>query len=475
MSPDDLTVSGTTADDDRTLSMTVVGAVTTGRPPDSVVTVRIHNGGPTTARFRVFAVDDWSSNGPVPAEPSLVDLRPGRQRDVLVHTGRPWVRPFGRERSGAVTVYADLDGEIVVGTRYEVPAVLSQVVVGAAAVLLLAGLGVAIARPDTDGGRYPLAVPAVTAEPSFPPPPPVDPNALPADIVYDTAYDTAAATPVLVDRDRNVTTLPAGGRVTSAVKVPAGWVVARESGGVVHVRGSEVVDLAPGTSFWVDSTGSRVLIDNRPGTLTVVSLIDGSRMSVIDELPDYVRIVNWDTLTVLVNVNGRYDRWLPGFAYLETPSLFAGNYLGAANGEVIIYQRDGTLDCILRVPDLFRPIGPALRCGFGVSVDGEALRGRWSAVSPGGRYAAVPDVNGSAFMAPLPAMLRGRAGFEPITGLPGPITDLTWRDSVTAVVLVRGDDANVWTCSGAGEPCRPMPLKAPNGSKPALLAPRIPA
>lgn len=465
MSPDDLTVSGTAAGGHPALSMSVIGSVTAGRPPGSVATVRIHNRGSVTARMRVFAVDDWSSDGPAPTEPSLIDLRPGCRRDVLVHTGRPWVRPFSRERSGAVTVYADLDGEIVAGARYEVPAVLSRVAVGAAAVLLLVGLGAAIVRPDTGRVHYPLVVASATPEPSEPPPPPVDPNSLPADVVYDT---------VLVDRTRTTTALPPGGRITAAVKVPSGWVVAREGGGVLHVRGRDVLALAAGSSFWVDRTGSRVLIDDRPGNLTVVSLIDGSKQPVTD-LPDEVTIVSWDALTVLVRVEGRYDRWLPGYPYLATPSHFVGTYLGAADGEVVIYRREGTLDCILRVPDLFRPVGPALRCGFGVSVDGDALRRRWSAVSPGGRYAAVLDRNGSAFVAPLPAMLSGRAGFQPVTGLPGPITDLTWRDSTTAAVLVGGDDANVYTCTGVGRPCSPVPLDAPAGSAPVLLAPRIPA
>jgi hypothetical protein len=472
MSPEDLAVSDASAGEGRAVTMTVVDVVTTGRPPAVVATVRIHNGGPVTARMRLFAVDDWSSAGPVPTEPSHLDLPAGRRGDVLVRTGRPWVRPFSRQRAGAVTVHADIGGEIVAGARYGARPVLSRVAVGAAAVVLLAVFGVVAVRPATDGVRYPLVVPEVTAEPADPPPP-ADPNALPADLVYDAA----AGASVLVDRNRTVTVLPPGGRVTAAVKVPSGWVVARETGGVLHVRGNDVVDLAPGAGnppFWVDGTGTRVLIDGRPGKLTVVSLPDGSRESVTD-LPAHVRIVSWDALTVLVSVGGRYDRWLPGHPYLETPSQFAGSYLGAANGEVVLYLRDGTLDCILRVPDLFLPIGPALRCGFGVPVDGEALRGRWSAVSPGGRYAVMPGPNGSAFVAPLPAMLSGRAGFEPVTGLPGPITDLMWRDSATAAVLARGDDANIWTCTGAGRPCRPTALDAPAGLTTAHLVPRIPA
>lgn len=483
MSPDDLTVSGGVrgaggpALSMTALSMTVVDAVTTGRPPASVVTLRVRNGGRVAARVRLFAVDDWSSAGAVAAEPEHLHLSPGREREVLVSTGRPWMRPFSRDRLGAVTVYADLDGEVFAGPRYEVAPILSRFTVVAAAVVLLAGLGAAVARPaDRTGVHYRLAVPTAPADETGPPP--AEPTGRPADVVYDVP-GAGPHSPVLVDREGTATPLPAGAPVTAAVKVPSGWVVKR--GNVLYLRGSDVVDLGPG-DFWVDGTGTQVLVDGRPqgsaGGVTVRSLPDAAQASVAD-LPAHVRIVNWDAVTVLVSVRDdgghwRYDRWMAGRPYLQTPSTFEGTYLGAANGEVVIHQRDGTLDCILRVPDLFRPIGPALRCGFGVVVDDVALRGRWSAVSPGGRYAAVPGPNGSAYVAPLPAMLSGRAGFQPVTGLPGPIADIVWRDGTTAAVLARGDAANVWTCVGAGQACRPRPLDGPAGLVPVQLASRTP-
>ncbi|GIJ66669.1 hypothetical protein [Virgisporangium ochraceum] len=484
MSPDDLTVSGgVRAVGGPTLSMTavsmtVVDAVTTGRPPASVVTLRVRNDGPVAARMRLFAVDDWSSAGPVPTEPEHLHLSPGREREILLSTGRPWTRPFSRHRVGAVTVYADLDGEVLAGPRYGVRPVLGRFTVLAAAAVLLAGLGAAILRPaDGTGVHYRLAVPTAPAEETGPPP--AEPTGRPTDVVYD-APRAATRTPVLVDREGAATPLPPGGPVSAAVKVPSGWVVKR--GNVLYLRGGDVFDLGPG-EFWVDGTGTQVLVDSRPpgtaGGVAVRSLPDATRASAAD-LPAHVRIVNWDAVTALVSVRDdgghwRYDRWMPGRPYLQTPSPFEGTYLGAANGEVVIHQRDGTLDCILRVPDLFRPVGPALRCGFGVVVDDVALRGRWAAVSPGGRYTAVPGPFGAVYVAPLPAMLSGRAGFEPVTGLPGPVVDLIWRDGVTAAMLAGNDFRHVWTCAGAGLVCRPTPLDVPAGLTPVQLAPRIPA
>jgi len=254
---------------------------------------------------------------------------------------------------------------------------------------------------------------------------------------------------------------------------------------VLYLRGREALDLAPGIanpSFWVDETGTGVLIDGRDGragAVTVMSLPAGLPEPAVT-LPAHVQVVDWLGAAVLVSVRDatgswRYDRWSTGRPYTETPSTFEGSYLGVADGALVIHQRDGTLDCIVRVPDLLRPASQALRCGFGVPVDSDVLRGRWSAVSPGGRFAAVPGPNRSAYFAPLSAMLNGRAGFEPATGLPGPIVDITWRDGITAAVLVYGDDAHIWACAAASGACRATPLDGPSGLFPVQLAARVPA
>jgi hypothetical protein len=483
------------------VSMIFVGVVTTNRPAISVATVRVVNGGAVVARPRVFAVDDWSSSGPVPAEPPRVELAPGRHRDVLVRMRRPWLRPLSRRRTGAVSIYADIDGTVVAGPQYEVPPTLRWAAVVAAVVVLLAGLGTAVLRPIGRPGDSPPGAASTVPVVRSSPPHAADPgdapdgSGLPADVVFDGRADDDANThtPVLVDRDRGATPLPPGGQVTAAVKVPSGWVVKRRVNGdpagarfhVSYLRGREVKDLAPGAAnplFRVDGTGTRVLIDGRDGragTVTVISLPAGTPEAAI-ALPAHVRVVDWLGTTVLVDVDDgagswRYDRWLIGRPYDQTPSTFEGSYLGVAGDALVIHQRDGTLDCIVRVPDLFRPAGQAFRCGFGVPIDGDVLRRRWSAVSPGGRHAAVPGPNGSAYFAPLAAMLNGRAGFAPATGLPGPIVDITWRDPDTAAVLVHGDDAHIWTCAAGGGACRATSLDRPSSLFPVQLVARVPA
>jgi hypothetical protein len=116
-----------------------------------------------------------------------------------------------------------------------------------------------------------------------------------------------------------------------------------------------------------------------------------------------------------------------------------------------------------------------LRCGFGVPLDSGVLHDRWSAVSPGGRFLAVPGPNRSAYFAPLPAMLQGLVGFAPATGLPGPVRDITWRDSGTAALLVGGDDARIWTCAADRADCRATPIVRPGDLSPVRLVPRVPA
>jgi hypothetical protein len=158
------------------------------------------------------------------------------------------------------------------------------------------------------------------------------------------------------------------------------------------------------------------------------------------------------------------------------PNPFAGSFLGAAaGGAVAIHQRDGELDCIVQVSDLAQPAKHSLRCGFGVPVDSEVLHDRWSAVSPGGRFVAVPGPNRSAHFAPMPAMLKGLVGFEPAAGLPGPVLDVAWRDGTTAALLVRGDDTRIWACAADRVTCRATPIGGPAGLSPVRLVARVPA
>lgn len=499
-----------TAPDRPSMTMTLLGVRTTNRPPVSVGTVRVANTGNVTVRPGLFAVDDWSSAGPVPAEPPRVELRPGRHRDVLVRTRRPLVRPISRQRTGGVTVYADLGGGPVAGPVYQVEPLISRAVVTVAVAVLLVGLGAIFLRPA--GGpdeRAPDAAPTVvteqpgatSAEPSPPatdPPPATDQpadGALPADVVFDVlaADDANTHTPVLVGRDRGTVALPPGGQIMAAVKVPSGWVVKRQVIGdpagtrfrVLYLRGTDVLDLTPGIpnpSFRVDGTGTRVVIDGRDGTagaVTVVSL-PGAAAEATTALPAHVRVVDWLGAAILLSVRDadgtwRYDRWFTGRPYEEAPSLFTGSFLGTTGaGALTIHQRDGALDCIIQVPDLLTSTRQAYRCGFGVSVDSEVMLGRWSAVSPGGRFIAVPGTNGSAYFAPLPAMLSGRAGFEPSVGLPEPIVDIKWRDGFTAAVLVRGD-TRMWACAASGGACRATSIDGPAGLFPVQLAARAPA
>jgi hypothetical protein len=474
-----------------TVSMSLLGVHTTTRPPVSVATVRVANTGDVTLRLALVAVDDWSSAESVPVEPPEVDLRPGQHRDVLVRTRRPLMRPLSRQRAGAVSVYADVDGGLVAGPVYEVPPSISRLAVAVGVAVLLVGVGAFALRPDPPARQaaFPSATPA---EPS---PPPIDDGTLPADVVFDAPVPDDANThmPVLVGRDRATVPLAAGGRVTAAVKVPSGWVVKRQVVGdpagirfrVSHVRAGEVRDLAPGVanpSFWVDRTGTRVLIDGRdgaPGAVSVVAL-PGVATEVTTELPAHVRVVGWLGDAVLVSVRDadgvwRYDRWRTDEHYAESPSLITGSFLGAtASGVLTVHQRDGILDCIVQVADLMSWTQQAKRCGLGVPVDSELMLGRWSAVSPAGRFIAAPGPNGSAYFAPLPAMLGGRAGFAPTVGLPGPIADITWRDGFTAAMLVRGDDLRVWACAASGGACRAIPVNGPPGLVPVRLAARAP-
>lgn len=363
-------------------------------------------------------------------------------------------------------------GDVITGPDLTVPPGLIKglAVVG---VMVLAGVGATfVQRGGAATVRYPLAVPSPAVE-EFIPRPAVAVTELPADLVFG-----AGDTTVLVDRDRRETPLPPGGPVTAAVKVPSGWVVGRD-GRVLHVRDDGTTDLPPGPTFHVDVTGTRVLIDRGGGRATVWSIPAG-RPEVSTDLPAHVRVVGWLGAAVLLSVRDdegrwRYDRWFPGGPYEEAPSTIEGNFLGVVGEALVLHQRDGTLDCVVRVPDLFRPIGPALRCGFGVTVDGELPRGRWEAVSPGGGFAAVPGPNGSVHVASLPAMLGGRAGFASLTGLPGPVVGLIWRDAATVAVLVRGDVPHIWSCVIVyGTGCRSTPLNGPAGLTPLLLATRQP-
>jgi hypothetical protein len=485
------------------VSMTLLDVVTTSRPPVSEATVRVANSGNVTVRPRLSAVDDWSAAGSVPAEPPEVELRRGRHRDVRVATRRPLVRPFSRHRRGSVTVYADLDGTPVPGPGYDVPPVVSRiaVVIGVVAVLV-AGLGAVLLRPtERPAGPSPAATaPDATAgvERSTDPPPageaPADPNAAPADIVFDTPDDASPHTPVLVARDRSTVSLPPGGRITTAVKVPSGWVVKRQMAAgessrirfrVQYVRGGEVLDLAPGVpdpSFWVDEIGTRIAIDGRDGqtgAVTVLSL-PGLVAEATTALPEHVRVVAWLGAAVLVSTRDtagswHFGQWSVADPYVDVPSRFTGSFLGTGGGALAIHQRDGELDCVVQIADIFEPAKQALRCGLGVPVDSDVLQDRWSPVSPGGRYLAVPGPNRSAYFAPLPPMLKGLAGFVPAAGLPGPVADITWRDGTTAAVLVRGDDTRIWTCAADRGACRPAPLVRPDGLSSVQLVARVPA
>jgi hypothetical protein len=486
-----------------TVSMTLLAVVTTNRPPVTEATVRIANRGDVTVRPRLSAVDDWSPAGPVPAEPPEVELRRGRHRDVRVRVRRPLVPVIGRHRSGTVTVYADLDGAPIPGPVYPVPPLVSRVaalVAMTAVAVLIAGLGAVVLRPA--GGPERPAPDAATAvvEPSSPlpaaPGPPADPNALPADVLFDdpTNEDANAHEPVLVGRDRSMVFLPPGGPVTAAVKVPSGWIVKRQTAGgtsgirsrVLYLRDGEALDLAPGLadpSFFVDETGTRVAIDGRDGTdgvITVLSL-PGAAADTTTPLPAHVRVIAWFGEVFVVGVRDatgswQYGRWSIADPYEELPGAISGSFLGAAGGgAVTVHQRDGELDCIVQVSELVRPAKQALRCGFGVPVDTDVLSQRWSAVSPGGRFLVVPGPNRSAHFAPLPAMLRGLVGFAPAVRVPGPVLDVAWRDGTTAALLVRGDDAQIWTCTADRIDCRATPVDRPNDLAPVQLVPRVPA
>jgi hypothetical protein len=361
-------------------------------------------------------------------------------------------------------------GDVITGPDFAVPPRLVRIVAVVGAVVL-AGVGAAIVqRGAATTERFPVVAPTAAVDESAPPPVRT-PTALPADLVFGTGDTT-----VLVDRDGAATPLPPGGPVTAAAKVPSGWVVGR-AGRVLHVRGTETTDLAPGAAFHVDVTGTRVLIDNGTGRALVWS-IPNNRPEMSTDLPAHVRVVGWLGAAVLLSVRDdagrwRYDRWFPGGPYEEAPSTIEGNYLGVVGEALVVHRRDGPLDCVVRVPDIFRPIGPALRCGFGVTVEPPAAR--WEAVSPGGVFAALPGPDGSVQVAPLPAMLGGRAGFAAVTGLPGRVVDLTWRDGDTAALLVDGDASRMWTCAAADGTCRPTPLNGPAGLAPLILATRLPA
>ena len=483
------------------VSMTLLEVVTTSRPPVSEATVRVANNGNVTVRPRLSAVDDWSPAGPVPAEPPQVELQRGRHRDVRVRLRRPLVPVIGRQRRGTVTVYADLDGVPIPGPVYEVPPLVSRaaaLVAMAAVVLLAAGLGAVVLRPAGQPAR-PVPDAATTGPYSAPPAepaPPADPNALPADVLFDdpTIGDANAHEPVLVGRDRTMVFLPPGGRVTAAVKVPSGWIVKRQLAGgssgirsrVLYLRDGEALDLAPGLadpSFLVDETGTRIASagrDGRAGVITVLSL-PGAAAETTTVLPAHVRVVAWFGDVFVVGVRDatgswQYGRWTIADPYEELPGAISGSFLGAAGGgAVTVHQRDGELDCIVQVTELVRPAKQALRCGFGVPVDTDVLTERWSAVSPGGRFLVVPGPNRSAHFAPLPAMLKGLVGFAPPVRVPGPVLDVTWRDGTTAALLVRGDDAQIWTCTADRIDCRATPVVKPKNLSPVQLVPRIPA
>jgi hypothetical protein len=493
---------------DNAVSMTLLGVVTTNRPPVSEATIRVANDGEATVRPRLSAVDDWSPAGPIAAQPPELELQQGRHRDVRVRIRRPLVAPIGRQRRGSVTVYADLDGRSIRGPVYDVPPVVGRVAALIAVVVLVAGLAAVFLRPAGGPERPEPAAPGAAtatverpgATPTRPnatptqPAAPADPDALPADIVFDApvADDANTHTPVLVSRDRRMVFLPPGGTVTAGAKVPSGWIIKRQAADgatvrarVLYVRDGEVLDLAPGVSdpsFWVDASGARVTIDGRSGTdgvVTVLSLPDGAPES-STVLPAHVRLIAWVGPAMLIAVreaSGSWDfgRWPIGDPYEELPSAISGRFLGAVGGAVTIHQRDGELDCIVQVTELVRPAKQALRCGFGVPVDAGALTDRWSAVSPGGRFVAVPDPFGSAYFAPLPAMLKGLVGFAPAAGLPGPIRDIAWRDGATAAVLVRGDDARIWECDAERATCLARPAERPDGLSPVLLVARVPA
>lgn len=327
--------------------------------------------------------------------------------------------------------------------------------------LLVGFVVVAVRRPDPTGFLRAGPAPAVA--------PPVAPDsALPADVVFAGPAGTPV---VLVDRAGAPTPLPAGVAVAAAVKVPSGWVVAA-GGRVLHVRGNAVTDLGAGT-FFVDATGTRAVVSVGPAVS--VFALPGDVAEATTTLPAGVRVLGWLGPAVLVGADdGHLDRWTPGRPYAETPGFFTGNVLGTSSDALVVHRREGTLDCIVYVPDLHRP-DQEYRCGFDVPVDGAALEAGWPGVAPGGAYAAMPGPDRSAHFASLPAMLDGRATFAPATGLPGAVRSFTWRDGVTAAVLVDGDDTHVWTCAAAAGGCRATPVTGPAGLRPARLAARLPA
>lgn len=478
------------------VSMALLGVVTTNRPPVSEATVRIANSGDVTVRPRLSAVDDWSPAGSVPVEPSELELRQGRHSDVRVRTRRPLVRPVSRQRRGVVTVFADVDGRLVPGIEYAVPPMVGWRAVAVFAAVLVVGIGAFVLRAagPADRGAPDAATAPVERSSATPvePAPPADEGALPADVVLDApaAADAGTHSPVLVGRDRSRVFLPPGGPVTHAVKVPSGWVVKRQVGGarfqVLYLRGAEVLDLAPGVpdpSFRVDETGTRVALDGRDGAAGAVTMVSlpGGDAETTAVLPAHVRVIAWLGRELLVGVRDtvgawHYGRWSTAAAYEDMPSPFAGSFLGAwGGGAVAIHQREGALDCIVQVTDLELPAKHSLRCGFGVPVDRDVLDDRWSAVSPGGRFVAVPGPNRSAYFAPMPAMLKGLVGFEPAAGLPGPVLDVAWRDGATAALLVGGDDTQLWACAAEQVACRATPVDGPAGLSPVLLAARVPA
>jgi hypothetical protein len=182
--------------------------------------------------------------------------------------------------------------------------------------------------PSVRPTSRPTSAPPRSPTPSVRPPGPARTSAPPAPgpgpsaAGVDLLFAAPAQDPVILqDREGRTVTLPSGGAVRQAVKVPTGWLVLRTvsagTGGVLYVHDGQTDQLYNGTNdrAWVDDGGGTIVVDRRAnntaGPVVVHTLASGGQTT--GTLPADADVLGFVGARVLLragSANG-FDTWQP--------------------------------------------------------------------------------------------------------------------------------------------------------------------
>lgn len=443
--------------------------------PSRTVTVRVSNDGnvPVDAAVQARPYAKRGNTPPISASPRVVAVKPRDDADVTV-TLPPilWrTRSFG--------LYAEVMNRVIAGPVLRPPGGMltgrRRLVSAAVAAFVLAGLGLNGLQARSHGDVDP-------ATPTMPPGR--------VDMFFDTPGDSKALTrPVLRDREGRSFTLSAGGRITGRVKVPAGWVLNRETvagNTIVWVRNGVEVAVATGQGhkMWMDSAGTRILIDRRsPGTAGAVTagvLVPGKGFSPASQtnLPADARVLDWIGSSVLIAFgetgNPLLDVWRTGTPYRPNPTGPWGKVLGATSrGSIVVHHKVAGQAC-LSLLSLARPFElQNRRCKILPPLDIRAMSEFWWPTSASGNMIALPRETGEVYVANIDGWFAKRPNTK-LAVPAGTVIDLAWVDDRTVSMLIDTSPGTVWTCDSlSGDWSNHMP-NAPEGLTVAGLVTRLP-